>query len=162
MIARAFLFATLAMFLAVPATAQPPASSKADTASAIAQAMAPREQMRGLVRATLSRTTTAAMIERKLGTDATSTLLAAETAKVVDRYGDEWSALLAAAYRDTLTPKELEDAQAAFRSGDRTAMVPLMQRVGPVMQQRATPLLNKAATEALAAAYERMSKEPAR
>ena len=157
--------ATLMMLIAAPTMAQSPSSPaprQADAASTVAQAMAPREQLRGLVLATLSRTTTAAIIERKLGPDATSTLFKAETAKVVDRYGDEWADLLAAAYRETLTQAELETAQGAFRSGDRAAMIPLMQRVGPLMQERATPLLQKAATEALATAYEKMGEEPAR
>ncbi|KQU53039.1 hypothetical protein ASG67_09325 [Sphingomonas sp. Leaf339] len=152
----------LAMFLAAAATAQSPAPHETDAAITIAQAMAPREQLRGLILATLSRATTAAMIEGKLGREATSKLFATETAGAVDRHGDEWADLLAAAYRDTLTPVELATAQAAFRSGDRTAMAPLMQRVGPVMQERATPLLNKAVTEVLAAAYEKMGKETAR
>jgi len=133
-----------------------------DVAVTVAEAMAPREQMRGLILATMARTTTRAIIDKTLGNERATALLRAETDKVVDRYGAEWASLLASSYRETLTAEELGAAQSAFKTKDRAAMMPLMQRVGPVMQQKAAPLLQRASTEALAAAYDQMMKETAR
>ena len=141
--------------------AQMPVAVPADAAVIVAEQTAPREQMRGMVLATLSRTTTTAIIAKKLGDGRTSVLLAAETDRVVDLYGSEWAALLAAAYRETLDADELAKAQTAFQLRDRVAMMPLMERVGPVMQRKATPLLERASKEALLKAYEQMMKEPA-
>lgn len=151
----------LALLLAtatVPVTAE--TVSSIDLARKVAEQMAPREQMRGMMIATLAGTTTGRMIATKVGAEHAMELFKSATDQAVERHGAEWTDLLAAAYRETLSPVELQRASDAFERNDKVTMMPLMERVGPVMQQKATPLLRTASAEALRAAYEQAMKEP--
>jgi hypothetical protein len=97
----------------------------------------------------------------KLGRERADTLFAAETDKVVAKYGAEWEANLAASYRASLTPAELATASAAVATRDANSaavMRPLMEKVGAAMQTRSTPLLEKASIEAATAAFEQANK----
>lgn len=134
----------LALLLATPVVAQAP-----DVAAQVAAAMAPRPMFASFVRRTLETTVTGQGIVAKLGRERADTLFDSETARVVDTYGTEWEANLAASYRETLTPAELATAQAAITTRDQATMMPLMQRVGPVMQAKSTPLLERASLDAL-------------
>lgn len=120
-----------------------------DTAAQVAAAMAPREQLASFVRRTLDATVTGRMVVDKVGRERADALFAAETARVAGTYGAEWEANLAASYRETLSAAELATAQAAIAARDRAAMMPLMERVGPVMQAKSTRLLERASLDAL-------------
>lgn len=133
-----------AVALTAPAVAQAP-----DAAAQVAAAMAPRQQLASFVRRTLNATVTGRMIVDKVGRERADALFTAETARVVEKYGAEWEANLAASYRETLTPAELATGQAAIAAQDQAAMMPLMERVGPVMQAKSTKLLERASLDAL-------------
>ncbi|TRW14518.1 hypothetical protein [Glacieibacterium frigidum] len=120
-----------------------------DAAAQVAAAMAPQQQLASFVRRTLDATVTGRMVVDKVGRERADALFAAETARVVEKYGAEWEANLAASYRETLNPAELATAQAAVAARDQAAMMPLMQRVGPVMQAKSTKLLERASLDAL-------------
>lgn len=136
--------AVLAVMLAAPAVAQAP-----DAAAQVAAAMAPRQQLASFVRRTLDTTVTGSMIVNQVGRERADALFAAETTRVTEKYGAEWEANLAASYREALTPAELATAQTAVAARDGAAMMPLMQKVGPVMQAKSTKLLERASLDAL-------------
>jgi hypothetical protein len=130
-----------------------------DLALQVAEHMAPRQQMRNMMLSAIAPTTTFAIIKKKLGPLKSASLLSTEVNSAVDRYGDEWAGLLATSYREVLSVDELNQAESAFQNRDMGKMMPLTNRVAPVMQRKATPLLKRAASEALTAAYEKMMKE---
>ncbi|WP_093453993.1 hypothetical protein [Sphingomonas sp. YR710] len=144
------------------ATDEKPNPTTADLAHEVSASMAPREQMRAMVLAAISQSTTAAIIVKQIGQEKAASLIRDETGKVVDRYGPEWAENLASSYQAALTPQELQAAKQAFLNRDRAAIMPLMMKVGPIMQAKTEPLLKKAATEALAAAFEQVGKGAAK
>ncbi|MFM9979212.1 MAG: hypothetical protein ACKVOP_14350 [Sphingomonadaceae bacterium] len=153
------LWIALGVLLATPvyvAKAESTATVAApDVADEISTAMAPREQLRSFILRTLQTTTSGAIISQKLGAEKAASVISYETDKMVTKYGGEWAAALASAYRETLSAAELSDALAAVRARDQAKMMPFLLRVGPVMQANATPLLQKASAEALSNAFAR-------
>src|SRR5687767_14279782 len=163
MMRTAFVFA-VAIAISAPGAAQQAAGNvtpgAAELAAQVAGAMAPREQFRGFLLRTVASTMTGRMIIEKLGVDGARALLTAEVDRAVLAHGDQWEANLAQSYREALTPEELAEAKRAIDARDQAAMLPLMNKVGPAMQGKSMPLLEKASTETLTRAFAALDKTP--
>ena len=158
---KSYLALLAALALAPPSIvfAQQQAAT-ADKIPGIVQALRPRMQLRMMILRAVAVTTTGQMVVNKLGEAKASALFSAETDKVVAKYGDEWERNLGSAYREALTPDEIDQAARAAAVRDQAAMMPFMNKAGRLMEGRSTPLLQKSTAEVLVSSFESSNKAP--
>ena len=145
----------LAVLIASAIAIAAPAPAPADPAAEIARALTPRENLRTMILMTLDRGQALAPLAAKVGEPRADALLsdAAENSAYV--YADQWERELAAAYREALSPDELQGALAAVRTQRLDQLAAIGPKVGPAFFRRAGGLLTRATAEAQRAAAAR-------
>jgi hypothetical protein len=120
-------------------------------AQGLVHALRPDEQFRTLLTKTIERTQTAAMVTARDGSGGRAKLAEAIDG-AVKRHQAEWERNLADGWQ-TLTAAEMQQVCAALKGRDQNTFQRFAQRVGPRVQSRNEPLLQRAAEEVLIAAW---------
>jgi len=105
-----------------------------------------------------TRTVTYQVIVKSVGADKARTLVADELAKARPKYQGQWDKNLAASYAPLFTPDELTSiAEKQRQSPHINKFMAKQNEVGAAMQSKSTQLLTQYVTEAMTAAYSKVT-----
>ena len=116
-------------------------------AHGIVTALQPDEQFRAMLKAAASRTQTVAMASARDGGSADDKLSEAID-RAVERHSAEWKDNLVSSW-SSLSPAELDRVCTAINQRDQETFRIFAERLGPQVQTRNEPLLNRAGAEVL-------------
>lgn len=149
-----------ALALGVLLLAAPPARAEDGQAAALSLVEQRRlgENLAGMGAQVAVRTTTYAVLVKRLGPEPAGALVRQQLKQALPKYQPQWNAHLAAAYASVFSAEELASLARDGKASPAAAkLAARQQQIGEDMRARSTPVLRAYVTEAMNQAF-RLSK----